>query len=224
MPARFCCIIPLRGGIIISGVIMFVVSVALLGATFTHRNPMIIHLSLVHAALPWIYIGFLIATAVISLYTIASGAIARLGMMRSNKFLLWLLVFFLTIWEAVSFILALVNRSKALSACEAANTSSSPDSTSANNTTFSVAGYSTTFLGMEMVGQLLMFYAATIVGSYTAKLRERKLGHRLRDLEWDDNLDELASSYRADARNAPKYPLNDLKKKKKGFFNFGSKK
>jgi len=51
------------------------------------------------------------------------------------------------------------------------------------------------------------------------------LGHRLRDLEWDDNLDELASSYRADARNAPKYPMNDLNsKKKKGFFKFGSKK
>lgn len=65
-----------------------------------------------------------------------------------------------------------------------------------------------------------------MVGSYTAKLRERKLGHRLRDLEWDDNLDELASSYRADARNAPKYPLQNLNKgKKKGFLKnpFGKK-
>lgn len=59
------------------------------------------------------------------------------------------------------------------------------------------------------------------MGSFTTKLRERKLGHRLRDLEWDDNLDELASAYRSDARNAPKYPLNDLNKKKKGFFKFG---
>ncbi|GAN00722.1 hypothetical protein MAM1_0002c00144 [Mucor ambiguus] len=208
---------------------MLAVSVALLGATFTHKN---------------------LATAVVSLYTIASGAIAKLGMMRLNKFLLWLLVFLLTIWEAVCFILALVNRSKALTACEEANPSSSASAGSANNTTLSVGDYSTTFLGMEMgntyglancaqavqadvigsaiilfVGQLLMFYAATVVGSYTAKLRERKLGHRLRDLEWDDNLDELASSYRADARNAPKYPMNDLNsKKKKGFFKFGSKK
>ncbi|CAO3630029.1 unnamed protein product [Mucor fragilis] len=252
MPARCCCIIPLRGGIIISGVIMLVVSVALLGATFTHKNPMIIHLSLIHVVLPWIYIGFQIATAVVALYTIASGAIAKLGMMRLNKFLLWLLVFLLTIWEAVCFILALVNRSKALAACEEANPSSSSSASadSPNNTTLSVGDYSATFLGMEMgntyglancaqavqadvigsaiilfVGQILMFYAATVVGSYTAKLRERKLGHRLRDLEWDDNLDELASSYRADARNAPKYPMNDLNsKKKKGFFKFGSKK
>lgn len=59
------------------------------------------------------------------------------------------------------------------------------------------------------------------MGSFTTKLRERKLGHRLRDLEWDDNLDELASAYRSDAQNAPKYPLNDLNKKKKGFFKFG---
>lgn len=73
-------------------------------------------------------------------------------MMRLNKFLLWLLVFFLTIWEAVCFILALVNRSKALTACEEANpsSSSSSDSSSANNTTLSVGDYSATFLGMEM--------------------------------------------------------------------------
>jgi hypothetical protein len=46
------------------------------------------------------------------------------------------------------------------------------------------------------------------------------LGHRLRDLEWDDNLDELASAYRADATNAPKYPLSDISgKSKKGFLN-----
>jgi hypothetical protein len=71
--------------------------------------------------------------------------------MRLNKFLLWLLVFFLTIWEAVCFILALVNRSKALTACEEANpSSSSSDNSSANNTTLSVGDYSTTFLGMEM--------------------------------------------------------------------------
>ncbi|RCI04925.1 hypothetical protein CU098_013438, partial [Rhizopus stolonifer] len=64
------------------------------------------------------------------------------------------------------------------------------------------------------------FYAATVVGSFTTKLRERKLGHRLRDLEWDDNIDDLASAYRSDARNAPKYPMKDMKKKKK-FFSFG---
>ena len=62
------------------------------------------------------------------------------------------------------------------------------------------------------------------MGSYTAKLRERKLGHRLRDLEWDDNLDELASSYRADARNAPKYPLMILiARKRKDSLNLAVK-
>ncbi|KAI8987570.1 hypothetical protein BDF20DRAFT_910159 [Mycotypha africana] len=242
MPARCCCIIPLRGGVVISGVIMLVISLALLAATFTHRNPMIIHLSITHVVLPWIYIGFMAATAVVSLFVILSGLVAKLNLMRLTKFLLWFLVFLLTIWEAICFILSLTNRSKSLSACEEANPSSSNNTTTANNATVTIGGYSTTFLGMQpghtyglancgqaiqadvigsaiilFVGQLLMFYAATVVGSFTAKLRERKLGHRLRDLEWDDNLDELASTYRTDASNAPRYPLNDLGKKKKGF-------
>lgn len=69
-------------------------------------------------------------------------------MMRLTKTLLWLLVFFLTIWEALSFILALTNRSKALQACAESNPSS--NSTEANtNTTISVGGYTTTFLGMK---------------------------------------------------------------------------
>ncbi|KAI8371210.1 hypothetical protein EDC96DRAFT_501817 [Choanephora cucurbitarum] len=238
MPSRCCCIIPLRGGVIISGLIMLVVSGALLGATFAHKNPMVIHLSITHVVLPWVYIGFTIAIAVISLLMIFSGSVAKLSMMRLTKLLLWLLVFLLTIWEAVCFILSLVNRSKTLTACEEANPSDTVSN--ANNATVSVGGYTTTFLGMEygntyglancgqavqagvignaillFIGQLFMFYAATVVGSFTTKLRERKLGHRLRDLEWDDNLDELASTYRADAQNAPKYPLTDMNKKKK---------
>jgi hypothetical protein len=42
------------------------------------------------------------------------------------------------------------------------------------------------------------------------------LGHRLRDDEWDSNLDDLSAAYRADAKNAPKYPLKPLNKKKPG--------
>lgn len=184
-------------------------------------------------------------------------------MMRLTKTLLWLLVFFLTIWEALSFVLALTNRSKALQACAESNPSSNSTEAS-TNTTISVGGYTTTFLGMKygdtyglancdqaiqadvigtaillFVGQLFMvsfsgihilglfflifkkqLYTATCVRSYTIKLRERKLGHRLRDLEWDDNLDELAAAYRADASTAPKYPLHDISaKNKKGFLN-----
>ncbi|CAO3652132.1 unnamed protein product [Mucor hiemalis] len=243
MATRCCCIIPLRGGVVISGILILLVSIALLGATFAHKNPMIIHLSLIHSALPWVYIGFYIASAVISLIVIASAAVAKLSMMRLSKLLLWTLVFFLTIFEAISFILALTNREKSLAACEQANPTTKgatpTGGSGANNTTLTVGDYSATFLGMQVgntyglancpqavqadvigsaiilfVGQLFMFYAAHIVGSYASKLREKKLGHRLRDLEWDDNLDELASSYRADARNAPKYPLQDMNNKK----------
>ncbi|KAI9477784.1 MAG: hypothetical protein EXX96DRAFT_568185 [Benjaminiella poitrasii] len=249
MPARCCCIIPLRGGVVISGIIMLIVSAALLGATFTHKNPMIIHLSITHIVLPWIYIGFYIAAAVIALFVIFSGAVSKLSMMRLTKFLFWIFLFLLTIWEAISFILSLTNRSKSKAACEEANPPSNTTEQTQTNATVSIGGYSTTFLGMQpgntyglancgqaiqadvigsaimlFVGQLLMFYAATVIGSYTSKLRERKLGHRLRDLEWDDNLDELASSYRADVRNAPKYPLSDMGKKKGGFFKKFSRK
>ncbi|KAG0778579.1 hypothetical protein G6F22_011152 [Rhizopus arrhizus] len=247
MPTRCCCIIPLRGGIIIAGLIIGLVYVAVLGATFAHKNPMVMHLAIVHAVLPWVYIGFCIATVVVALITIFSASVAKLGMMRLTKSFLWLLVFFLTIWEAISFVLALTNRSKALTACSESNPSSNSTGSTDNSadTNITLGGYTTTFLGMKygdtyglancdqaiqadvigsaillFVGQLFMLYTATCVRSYTTKLRERKLGHRLRDLEWDDNLDELASAYRADATNAPKYPLNDISgKSKKGFLN-----
>lgn len=70
--------------------------------------------------------------------------------MRLSKFLIWLLVFFLTIWQAISFILSLINRSKSLAACEEANPSTAANSTTAaSNATITVGGYSTTFLGMQ---------------------------------------------------------------------------
>ncbi|KAI8882090.1 hypothetical protein K501DRAFT_252064, partial [Backusella circina FSU 941] len=248
MPKKCCCIIPLRGGVIVSSVITMIVAIALIGATFAHKNPMVIHLSVVHTVLPWVYIGFLIAAAVISIWTLLSASMAKLSMMRLSKILFWLLVFFMTIWQAINFILSLTSRSKSTTLCNQMNPDQATDNT---NSTLTLGGYSTTFLGMQygntyglancdqavqadvvgnaimlFVGQILLFYAATIVGSYTSKLRERKLGHRLRDLEWDDNLDELASSYRADASNAPKYPLRDMKSGKEGFLgkmSFGRK-
>jgi hypothetical protein len=71
-------------------------------------------------------------------------------MMRTSKFLIWFLVFFLTIWEAISFVLALTNREKSLAACEEANPTSGNATGGSNNTTLSVGNYETTFLGMEM--------------------------------------------------------------------------
>ncbi|MBM6384125.1 MAG: hypothetical protein JSY10_09030 [Paenibacillus sp.] len=69
--------------------------------------------------------------------------------MRTSKFLIWIFVFFFTIWEAASFILALTNRQKSLDVCEEANPSSD-NTTQGSNTTLSVGNYSTTFLGMQM--------------------------------------------------------------------------
>lgn len=75
-------------------------------------------------------------------------------MMRLSKLLLWTLVFFLTIFEAISFILALTNREKSLAACEQANPTTKgatpTGGSGANNTTLTVGDYSATFLGMQV--------------------------------------------------------------------------
>lgn len=164
----------------------------------------------------------------------------KLALMRLYKLLFWfILVFIITVWEAVDFILALVKRSSTLSECE----QSHPDAGSADSSgdsSISVAGYKTTFLGMQVgdtyglancgqavqagviglaivlfLGTITFFYFGMVVSSYTTKLRERNLGHRLRDDEWNDNLDDLSSAYRSD-RNVPKYRMNTFERDTKG--------
>lgn len=69
--------------------------------------------------------------------------------MRLYKFLFWVLTFLLSIWQTANFVLALINRSKSLSTCQEANPSTNQTST-AENKTISIGGYTTTFLGMEL--------------------------------------------------------------------------
>lgn len=71
-----------------------------------------------------------------------------LGLMRLYKLVFWLfLVFILTIWEAVDFVLALVNRSKSLDACNEAN----PDQAEGSgDQSVSVGDYKATLLGMQL--------------------------------------------------------------------------
>jgi hypothetical protein len=67
-------------------------------------------------------------------------------MMRLSKIFFWLLVFFTTIWQAINFILSLTSRSKSTTLCNQMN----PDQTTDNsNSTLTLGGYSTTFLGMQ---------------------------------------------------------------------------
>ncbi|KAI8142239.1 hypothetical protein BJV82DRAFT_616080 [Fennellomyces sp. T-0311] len=240
MAKRCCCIIPLRGGVALLSTLILAVSVLLIGLTFTHNNPMVMHLSVIHDVLPWVAVIIYIVTGVIGLYGILAAAVGKLALMRLYKLLFWVvLVFILTIWTAVSFILALVNRSKSQDACDAAN----PDQAegSGGDRTVSVGDYSTTFLGMQIgstyglancaqavqagviglaillfVGQISMFYFATVVAAYTKKLRERNYGHRLRDDEWNDNLEDLGAAYRSDAQNAQRYRMDRMKKNESG--------
>jgi hypothetical protein len=68
-------------------------------------------------------------------------------MMRLSKILFWFLFFFLTIWQAINFILALTNREKATAACNQLNPDQSTGTST--NSTMTLGGYSTTFLGMQ---------------------------------------------------------------------------
>lgn len=69
--------------------------------------------------------------------------------MRLYKTLFWVvLVFLLTVWEGVDFVLALVNRSKSQSACEEANPGQ--EQSGSGDQSISVGGYTTTFLGMQL--------------------------------------------------------------------------
>ncbi|KAI9022772.1 hypothetical protein CLU79DRAFT_143495 [Phycomyces nitens] len=256
MPKRCCCIIPLRGGTVLISLAVAIVSGLLLALTFTHKNPMVMHLAGIHTVLPWVYTIFLGVSAAVGLYGLLASTVGNLFLMRFYKFLFWLLTILVTIWQTGSFVLALINRSKTLAACNEANPSSNSTAPASGNqtsvgkdTSFTFAGYNTTFLGMQtgntyglancdqavqagvillavflFLGAIFMFYFASVVGSYATKLRERSLGHRLRDAEWDDNIDDLASSYRADARDAPKYPLKNMSKSSGGSFSNGLKK
>ncbi|KAJ8659442.1 hypothetical protein O0I10_004807 [Lichtheimia ornata] len=239
MPRRCCCIIPLRGGAVLLSIIIAAVSALLVALTFTHMNPMVMHLDVVHPVLPWVAVIIYIVTGVIGIYGILASATGSLGLMRLYKLVFWLfLVFILTIWEAVDFVLALVNRSKSLDACNEAN----PDQAEGSgDQSVSVGDYKATLLGMQLgntyglancaqavqagviglaillfVGQLTMFYFATVVGSYSKKLRERQYGHRIRDEDWSDNLDDLGAAYRADAQNAQRYRMNQLNNNSSG--------
>ncbi|KAG2227568.1 hypothetical protein INT45_002253 [Circinella minor] len=202
---------------------------------------MVMHLSVIHVVLPWVATIFYIASGVIGLYGILAAAVGKLALMRLYKLLFWFfLVFLLTIWSAVSFILALVNRGKSEDTCNEANPDNQTEG-SGGDQTVSVGDYSTTFLGMQLgstyglancgqavqagviglaillfIGQISMFYFATIVAGYTKKLRERNYGHRLRDDEWNDNLDDLGAAYRSDAQNAQRYRMNQMNQDKGG--------
>ncbi|KAI8341282.1 hypothetical protein BC941DRAFT_416406 [Chlamydoabsidia padenii] len=238
MAKRCCCIIPLRGGSALIGLVVALVSVLLLGLTFAKKNPMIMHLAIINPVLPWVYIVVAGISGVVGLYGVLAGSVGKLALMRLYKILFWLLFFIVCVWQAVDFILALVYRSQTLDNCQK---SSGTTTASGNSTQVSFGGYTTTFLGMEMgdtygladcgqavqagviglaimlfLGGLFLFYFGTVITSYTRRLRERNLGHRLRDDEWDSNLDDLTAAYRADAKNAPKYPLKPLNKKKSG--------
>ncbi|KAJ2958325.1 hypothetical protein NQZ79_g6066 [Umbelopsis isabellina] len=159
---------------------------------------MIIHLEIVNPVLPWVYIAV----------------------------------------TAVNFVLAIVNRGRTTDACEQANPSGNATA-GGNSTTPGFLGVSVgdtyglsncsqavevgliAIAVLLFVGTLFMIYFGTVINSYCRRLRERQLGHRLRDhSDWDESVMDLTNAYREDARNAPRYQMTPLNQKKSSKFKF----
>ncbi|KAI7876154.1 uncharacterized protein EV154DRAFT_472610 [Mucor mucedo] len=234
-------IFPIRWGVFVISFIIAGVSAALIGATFLHKNPMMIHLAVIHSVLPWVYIIVLAVTGVIGLFGTIAAIAGNHGFMVFYKIAVWLMTFFLVIiWQIIVFILALVNRSKTTEACNKANPATSQDYNSTENASVSFQGYTTTLLGVNMgdtygvancdqavqagiIGVAVLLFVGGIVTTWFAfgvnkcarSLDTNYMGSHARTARWDDNLDQLQSAYAKDKKNAPQYPLKDLNKTSK---------
>ncbi|GAA5814017.1 hypothetical protein MFLAVUS_007507 [Mucor flavus] len=233
-------IFPVRWGVFVVSFMITIISVALIAATFLHKNPMMIHLAVIHKVLPWVYIIVLAVSGVIGLFGMMAAIAGNHGFMAFYKITVWLLTFFVVgIWQIIIFILALVNRSKTLNACNEANPSTQ-DYNSTQNANVTIEGYTTTLLGVNMgetygvancdqavqagiigiavllfVGGIFSTWFGLIVNKCTRSLDHGYMGSHARAAHWDDNLDDLQSAYARDKKNAPQYPLKNLNKTSK---------
>ncbi|KAI9486492.1 MAG: hypothetical protein EXX96DRAFT_549243 [Benjaminiella poitrasii] len=227
-------IFPARWAIFLISICITVLSVALIATTFTHRNPMMIHLAVIHKVLPWVYVIILAVSGVIGIFGILATIAGSYGFMVLYKIMYWLMTFFIVfVWQIIIFILALVNRSKTIHACNEANPQQDYNST--QNANITIDGYTTTLLGLKMgetyglancdqaveagivglgfllfVGGLFMAWFGFVVNRYTRSTDRNYMGSEIRNAHWDDNLSELQSSYARDRKSAPQYPLEDL--------------
>ncbi|KAL9538150.1 hypothetical protein MBANPS3_011155 [Mucor bainieri] len=228
-------IFPVRWAVFVISFIVAGVSGAFIAITFLHRNPMMIHLAVIHAALPWVYIIILAVTGVIGIFGLLASLSGSHGFMVMYKIMFWLMTFLVVyIWQIIIFILALVNRAKTTEACNKANPNQDYNQT-AGNANVTIEGYTTTLLGLNygetyglancdqaveagvigiaiclFVGGLFMTWFAFTVNKCARSLDTNYMGSRARNARWDDDLDQLQSAYAKDRKNAPKYPLKDL--------------
>ncbi|KAI8882237.1 hypothetical protein K501DRAFT_324081 [Backusella circina FSU 941] len=215
-------IIPIRVGVFIISLLITVVSAALIAATFLHRNPMMIHLSIVHTVLPWMYIAALGVSGVIGLFGIMATITDNHGVMVLYRTLFWLMtVFIVYVWQITLFVLALVNRSKTIvNACH-------DDTTASSNAIFGLESgdvyglancHQAVEAGMIGLGTMLFIggiyttWFAMTIHRYTQQLSRVTTPNRTS--HWDDNLDQLHSAYARDKIHA-KYPLKDLSQQHK---------
>ncbi|KAL7320807.1 54S ribosomal protein L2 mitochondrial [Mucor circinelloides] len=227
-------IFPVRWAVFIISFIIAGVSGAFIAITFLHRNPMMIHLAVIHAALPWVYIIILAVTGVIGIFGLLASLAGSHGFMVMYKIMFWLMTFLIVyIWQIIIFILALVNRTKTTEACNKANPNQ--DYSHTENANATIEGYTTTLLGLNygetyglancdqaveagvigiaiclFVGGLFITWFAFTVNKCARSLDTNSMGSRARNARWDVNLDELQSAYAKDRKNAPKYPLKDM--------------
>ncbi|KAG1050320.1 hypothetical protein G6F46_001800 [Rhizopus delemar] len=148
------------------------------------------HLAIVHPLMIWVYLVSLVCT----------GLVAVLGIF-------------------ISFNATIVNRRNAVAACEIANFHQ--DEAKGNTILLdfkigAIFGFANCDQAIQagligiacslLLGSIFATLHGFIVNKWVRSLDEHRIGWRAKNSKWNDHLDDLASAYARDKRNAPTYP------------------
>ncbi|KAG0740080.1 hypothetical protein G6F62_004197 [Rhizopus arrhizus] len=138
-------------------------------------------------------------------------------------------IFNIYIWQTINFILAIVNRRNAVAACEIANFHQDEAKGNAILLDFKIGaifGFANCDQAIQagligiacslLFGSMFATLHGFIVNKWVRSLDEHRIGWRAKNSKWNDHLDDLASAYARDKRNAPTYPQH--KKESAGEF------
>lgn len=231
-------IFPVRWAVFMTSFLVLTVSTSLMAATFLYRNPMMIHLAIIHQILPWVYIVILAATSMVGICGLLAATSGTHGFMVFYKVMFWFMTFFFVyLWQIILFVLAIVNREKTTEACMKANPIQQQQqmNSTQEDTNMTIEGYTSTILGLNsgetfglatcdqaveagitgiavllFLGSISMTWFAVINGRCARSFEKYSFDSHTRNAHWDDNLDQLQSAYARDRKYAPTYPLKDM--------------
>ncbi|KAL4207234.1 hypothetical protein CU097_012623 [Rhizopus azygosporus] len=192
----------------------------LITATVTHRNPMTMHLAVIHPLLIWIYVIHLSCTGFIPVIGTILSFNASYGSIVFFNSIYWVnTIVNIYIGQTINFILFITNRQETIRACNLANTSQNESSNDLLvlldlklGSTFGFVDCNqaaqTGLIGLGsclFVGCIFTTWYGFIINKWTRSLDKNHIGWRARNAAWNDHLDDLASTYVKDRQNAPTY-------------------